>query len=288
MPSFIVNAKYDGYSVRDYLRSVGVSSSVIKKIKYTSEGIILNEQRVHTNDIVHTGDIASFSIPAETECYVLPQDLPLDIVYESMDTIVLNKKAGQVVHPTRGYNTDTLANAYCGLMQSRGTVKPFRPINRLDRNTSGLVLCAQNVISASFLSQNVSKVYYAIVEGKLPIGKGVINEKIDMCSNSIIKRCVSSNGKCSITEYEVLAANANFSYVKVMPITGRTHQIRVHFSYIGYPLVGDDLYGGSTELMKRHALHCAEITFKEQYEKDAIKIIEPLPRDMSTLLESIN
>lgn len=283
---FIVSAEKNGWNVKDFLRACAISITAIRTVKYCDDGILKNGEKAHTNHIVSTGDIISVNFPKEKETYVIPQDIPLEIVYESENVIIINKPSKMAVHPTFGYTDGTLANAFCGLMQKRNTPMPFRAINRLDKNTSGLVLAALNSASVPSLCKTVQKEYYAILQGEIKPEKGIIDLHINRCENSIIQRKVDENGKRAITEYEVIAQNNCISLVKAIPITGRTHQLRVHFSHIGFPLCGDDLYGGSLVLLQRHALHCKVLRFTEPFTNKEIKCEIDLCCDMSKLLKN--
>lgn len=225
----------------------------------------------------------TFALPPESDTTVTPEDLPLTILYEDRHTMVLQKPAGQTVHPTRGYIDGTLANAFCGEMQRRGMTAVFRPVNRLDRNTSGLVLCACDAYAAPLLARSVQKGYYAVIEGVLSQKNGIIDAPIALAENSLIKRCIAANGKQSQTEYHVLAQENGFSLVYCILHTGRTHQIRVHFASLGHPLAGDDLYGGSTQYIARQALHCGEISFQKVETNETQHVTASLPPDFCAL-----
>jgi 23S rRNA pseudouridine1911/1915/1917 synthase len=157
---------------------------------------------------------------------------------------VLEKPPHLAVHPTLNYPRDTLANGYAAWAAAHGESPVFRPVNRIDKDTSGLVLAAKNGYAAPLLAEGVEKLYYAIVEGELPLGPGIIDAPIGRRGDSIIGRCVTPEGKPSRTEYTILKAAQGLSLAACVPVTGRTHQIRVHFASIGHPLAGDDLYGG--------------------------------------------
>lgn len=198
--------------------------------------------------------------------------------------MVLNKPAGQTVHPTRGYADGTLANAFRGRMAARGSAAVFRPVNRLDRGTSGLVLCAMNAYAAPLLAAAVQKVYYAVAEGLVDGEEGAIDAPIALAHGSIIQRCVCGRGRPSRTEYRVLARGGGHTLLRVVPVTGRTHQIRVHFASRGHPLAGDGMYGGCSEYMARPALHCGAVSFGLTGEDAAHTVHAPLPEDMRALL----
>ncbi len=257
--TFEVKADEHNMLLRDFLRKKAVSSSLSRSVK-THGGFYLNEKSIKTNERIKAGKSVCFKLPSDELTHVIAQNLPIDIVYEDEHAMLINKPAGQTVHPTLNYKDGTLANAFCALMKKRGQGKIFRPINRLDKNTSGLVLCALNEYAAPILAANVSKTYIAIVHGKTA-KCGEICLPIALLENSFIKRTVAFSGKKSITQYKTLQQNEHYSLLEIKLITGRTHQIRVHFSSINHPLVGDDLYGGSTEHVKRQMLACKQMSF---------------------------
>ena len=184
--------------------------------------------------------------------------------------VVLEKPPQLAVHPTLNYPGGTLANGYAAWAAEHGHSPVFRPVNRIDKDTSGLVLAAKNAYAAPLLAGGVAKLYYAIAQGALPLGEGVIDAPIGRRGDSIIGRCVTPEGKPSRTEYTIIKEENGLSLAACVPVTGRTHQIRVHFASIGHPLAGDDLYGGSRERIARQALHCARQSF-------AVPVYTPLP-----------
>lgn len=277
--SFDVKEHEDGWLLRDVLRARLVSASLLTQLKNT-DGIRVDGAALRANERVHTGAHIVLALPPERDTSVTAQRIPVTIAYESAHAAVLEKPAGMAVHPTLGYHDGTLGNAWMGVLETRGEEGVFRPVNRIDRNTSGLVLCAKNTWAASVLARDVRKVYLAIVEGELPLGDAVIDAPIARCADSIIRRCVDESGKPSRTEYTVLASSGGCSLAACNPVTGRTHQIRVHFSHIGHPLAGDDLYGGSREFIGRHALHCAQIAFPDPETGRTVRVQSALPPDM--------
>lgn len=282
--SFIVSPRFEGGCLRDFLRASGVSASLIKAVKNESGGFWVGDGPARTCDTIHAGQMVTFVLPPEKPTSVEPQDLPLTIAYESQHVMVLDKPAGMAIHPTLNYKDGTLANAYMGLLRQRGQQGVFRPINRIDKDTSGLVLCAKNAYAAPLLADNVQKVYRAILEGQLPEPEGDIIAPIDRAEDSIILRRVSPNGKPSHTHYTVEKTNSKYTLVAAVPITGRTHQLRVHFSWLGCPLAGDDLYGGKRADIGRHALHCAQMEFIEPGTTKTVVVKSELPADMQALM----
>ena len=171
-----------------------------------------------------------------------------------------------------------------GLLRQRGQTGVFRPVNRLDKDTSGLVLCARNAYAAPILAQSAQKVYRAVLQGQLPQAEGCIEAPIDRAPGSIILRCVSPQGKPSTTQYRQEKVCGPFSLVAAVPVTGRTHQLRVHFAHLGCPLAGDELYGGNRLEIGRHALHCARMQFAEPANGRTIVLESQLPADMARLV----
>ena len=194
--------------------------------------------------------------------------------------MVFDKGPFVPIHPSIAHYTDTLANYYSALYPK----SVFRPINRLDRNTSGLCLCGKNRLATALLSENVQKTYYAIVDGIIA-DEGEINLPIGRVDDSIIKREVRSDGQPAVTLYKPVLWNKGRPLLEVTLKTGRTQQIRVHFSHIGYPLCGDDMYGGSCEAIDRHALHCGKLCFVKPFTGEEIVITSELPEDMKKLIE---
>ena len=303
---FIVEAEAAGQRIDRFLsgEDTGLSRSALQGL--VAEGHVLcNGKSIAKSLKLKAGDTILLEIPDAKPIEAVPQDIPLDIVYEDDHLLVVNKPKGMVVHPAPGNPDGTLVNAL--LWHCKGSLSgiggEIRPgiVHRIDKDTSGLVLVAQNGYAAPLLAQRVEKLYYAVAEGELPLGPGVIDAPIGRQGESIIGRCVTPDGKPSRTEYTILKAENGLSLAACVPVTGRTHQIRVHFASIGHPLAGDDLYGGSRARIGRQALHCAKQTFwvpRCERMPDGIRIevpvdettlrpvtVEsPLPEDMTKLL----
>lgn len=295
---FAVPPQAEGTALRTFLHSCAVSTELCRGAKYRGGGFFLDDVPVHTNAIVHAGQVLRIPLPPEQNPPMPPEPaLALRVVYEDALAVVIEKPAGLAVHPTRNYAGGTLANAWSAWAQARGESGVFRPVNRLDKNTSGLLLAARNAYAAPLLAGHVHKLYLAVAEGEMPPGPGLFDAPIGPQGDSIIGRCVRPDGKPSRTEYTVLRTAGGLSLAACRPVTGRTHQIRVHFSAAGHPLAGDDLYGGHLDRIGRHALHCAEMTFslpvfRQEGEQIRVQmplvwqsrtVTSPLPADMQIL-----
>ena len=236
----------------------GVSAKLITRLKRQNMGITCEGKLIRTIDDVLPGSTVVLDIVDENN--IPPNaELCVPVVYEDESVVVFDKPQGMPVHPSINHYTDTLGNFF----SYRYPGVTFRPINRLDRNTSGLCVAAKNQHAAFKLQRSVSKVYFAVVCGVPEKKSGVIDAPIRRKEESLITRCVAPDGQRAVTRYDVLSSCDKYSYIKVNLETGRTHQIRVHFSYIGTPLAGDDLYGGSCEDAAGQALHCGEISFSD-------------------------
>ncbi len=232
----------------------GVSKKLITRLKRQNLGITRNGELIRTIDDVYPGETIILHIDDEQS--LEPNgDLSVKIVYENDSFVVFDKPQKMPVHPSINHYRDTLGNYFSFLYPTL----TFRPVNRLDRNTSGLCVVAKNQYSAYRLQKNISKVYYAIVCGTPDIS-GTIDAPIARLKESVITRCVSPSGQRAVTHYELISSCGKYSFVKINLETGRTHQIRVHFSYIGHPLAGDDMYGGCCDDTDRQALCCGEMT----------------------------
>ena len=275
----------DNYiSLRNYLKSNKISTSMVRRLKRTENGIMLNGNSVFTNTPVNKGDIIILKLEDKCIVHEVDCDLELNIIYEDDDYILVNKPSGIAVHPTSTIKNNTLKNAFDTYCKKNNLNLIFRPVYRLDKNTSGLLVFAKNQLAVSMYKDAVKK-YIAFCHGKTK-DEDTITSKIDLEENSFIKRKTDDlNGKNAITHYKNLFSNDKYSALELSLETGRTHQIRVHMSSIGHPLVGDDLYGGNRELMNRQALHCFYIKFKNQISGKIIECSCELPSDMNLFIE---
>ncbi len=290
---FDIDENFHAKTVLTFLKAQGFSSRIIKDIKYNPHGILIRNKKVTVQKQLKRGDKLTVYIREKEETSVVPRALPLDIVYEDRDVIVCNKPPFMATHPSQDNFDSTLANALAYYFKQKNDDCIIRSVNRLDKNTSGIILVAKNALAAGILSDDlrekkIQREYIAIVEGEVNCD-GTVDAPIARAEGSTIKRCVDSKkGERAVTHYSVLKSAKNFSCIKLRLETGRTHQIRVHMSHIGHAVVGDFLYG--TEFlggMERHALHSANITFTHPITKQKMYFEAPLPKDMEKLYETI-
>lgn len=281
--SYTVPAHMDGQTVQTFLRrDCGMSWRTVVRLKRVENGILLDGVHVRTIDLLKSGQTLTVTWPEDT-VRIEGVSMPLAVVYEDEDVLVVNKPPFLAVHPSAGKPDPTLANAVVAYYRERGECHSFRPLNRLDRNTSGLLLAAKSAHMAYRLAGQCQKEYVAVVTGTLT-GDGVIHQPIRVKEGCTITREVGEGGKDSLTRYRAVAHDGSVSLLRVVIETGRTHQIRVHMAWLGHPLVGDTVYGTNEEL-PRHALHCARMVFTHPRSGEKIDLQAPLPDDMVGLLK---
>jgi len=280
--------------VKELLRhKFDFSSRLRTKIK-KHQGVTLNGLPAKPWAVPKKGDVIAISIPDEVS-YFPPEDIPIHAVYEDEDLLIINKQPGVVVHPTNGHPDHTIANGVAQYMLDTNQSFKIRFINRLDRDTSGLLVLGKNSHTQDgFVKQmkagTVQKQYLAIVKGLLPEDCGTINEPLGKPNPEGVQRGVVAGGSPSITHFRVLRRfETGFSLLELTLETGRTHQIRVHLSHLGYPIVGDTLYGQEDpSLIKRQALHAERLSFVHPVTGQAMVVEAPLPQDMMDLLHRID
>lgn len=283
--SFTVPQDKISITAKTFLRRhCDVSSRLLIKLKQTENGITCNGNHIRVIDTVKSGDTITLNLPDDSS-QITPINMPLSIVYEDEHLLVVNKPANMAVHPTGDHIYDTLANAVTYYYQLNSESCAFRALNRLDRDTTGLVLIAKNKFSANLNKKSIHKTYYAICEGNID-HSGIVNAPIDFKPGHIIQREVRVGGANSVTNYTPIQYTKHHTLVSVKLETGRTHQIRVHMSYLGYPLAGDDMYGGNLSFIKRQALHCGVIQLRHPVTNKNILLRSPLPKDMQGALEN--
>jgi 23S rRNA pseudouridine1911/1915/1917 synthase len=268
--------------VRAFLKAhQGISNTIWKRIKnsgtFAINGTICNATQAN----VKNGDIITYDILRPTD--ITPEDLPLDIRYEDEWLLIINKPAGQLVHPTTKESSGTVGNALMHYFAAKGEAHAFHPVHRLDRDTSGLLLVAKEPQIQYQLSpkgcKNFQREYQAIIQGELTPAAGLIDAPIARALPSIILRKVSPDGQSARTHYRTVKTNGELSLIELQLETGRTHQIRVHMAHLGHPLLGDDLYGGNMDFIQRQALHAFRLSFKHPMTGEKLVITAPPPAD---------
>lgn len=270
-----------------------LSRKLVSRIKLTERGLTVNGARQYTSIKVKAGDLVEVRMEMEASEDILPQELPIDIIYEDDDLLVVNKPAGMVVHPTHGHYVNTLANGVVHHWLMRGETVRFRPAHRLDQDTSGVLAVAKNAyihqnISEQMKEGTVLKEYLALVQGELAAEGGTVDAPIDRSPDNPHIRIVTPSGYPSVTHYRVEERLAGATLLRIRLETGRTHQIRVHMKHIGHPLVGDKMYGEPEaafgSLIERHALHAAKLGFFHPVTKQSMDFSASLPADIQNAL----
>ncbi len=292
--SVTVDADCAGRDVKYILKTrLMMSARLIVQLKRREDGIMLNGAPVYVTHKVAEGDVLVLKISEEGERSpnVVATEGEVEVVYEDDDVMLINKPAGLSVHPSMGNYYDTLANRVAYRSRERGESFVFRPVNRLDRNTSGLMLVAKNSYAQDRLSHQhrsgeLVRSYIALCCGVIKDDAGVIEAPIARARESAIEREVRSDGKYARTGYQVIERFDVATLVRLTPVTGRTHQIRVHMAHIGHPLAGDFLYGQECcEVISRHALHSYKISFAQPCTGQWMEFSSALPSDMQRAIE---
>lgn len=283
-------------TVSDYLLEHCYPKSCISQLR-KKEGLIqVDGKNVHTNYRISEKGILKITIreyskPTDIE----PENIPLDIIFEDEDILVINKPAGMSIHQSVNNYNNTLSNAVAFYMNAKGEEMVFRCINRLDRDTSGITIIAKNYLAAGILASDmknrlIHREYTALVDGTDMSDEGTIDLPIGRARDSVIKRCIDEeNGERAVTHYKVIERykDKNISKVRLNLETGRTHQIRVHMEAIGHPLVGDFLYSADDKRLSRQALHAGRIRFIHPVTRNEMKFEVYLPGDLLKLVKGI-
>jgi 23S rRNA pseudouridine1911/1915/1917 synthase len=280
---YTIPAEYDGKRVIAYLRGEAkLSSRLIRTLKHYEDGILLNDVHIRTVDLLKTGDTLSVILP-KNESEIEPLEYKLDVVFEDDDLLVVNKPAALPIHPSHNHQGDTLANAVIFHLKQKGKGVSFRAIGRLDKGTSGLVVCALNSYCASRLQAKIEKTYYAVVDGVYE-GCGTIDRPIYRPDPLKTLRAVGEGGDRAVTHWKAVKTNEKRTLLEINLETGRTHQIRVHFASLGTPLTGDRMYGKESNEISHQALHCGKISFTHPVTGTLINLSAPIPDEMNNLL----
>ena len=288
---YIIDEAGDGLRIEQYLRRKGYSGQNLAEIKRMPKSVLVNGEHYYMKQELNTGDHLSIHI-CETKCSekIPPVQIPLDIVYEDEDIIVINKQAGMPIHPSLNNYTNSMANALAWYYQEQGKPFIFRCCNRLDRDTSGLTVVAKHLVSGNILSdmvrrRDIHREYLAIVRGHVSPEAGTINAPLARKPGTIIERTVDwEQGETAITHYRLVEERNGHSLISLRLETGRTHQIRIHMKYLGYPLIGDYLYNPDMEYIGRQALHSHRLSFTHPITGKPMEFTAPLPKDMEKVL----
>lgn len=286
--SYVNLNKYS--NIKEVLKAeFSMSDRLLLKLKRLDK-IYLNGKNASVNQNISKNDLVECYLDYdEDNSNIIPTEMPINIVYEDDAFLIVNKPAGIPVHPSMDHYTDSLSNGIAFYFSKICLKKKIRPVNRIDKDTSGIVIFAKNEYIQECLirqmkSKQFVKKYIAVVNGNLDNLVGTINAPIARKEGSIIERCVNENGNIAITHYKVLKMTANYDIVECILETGRTHQIRVHFAHIGHSLLGDTLYGTHSNLIKRQALHSYEVDFIHPITKQNVKYIADISEDLKNLL----
>ncbi len=280
--------------VSRFLKQKGFSSQNLVQLKKNPDAVLANGVPCFMNHVLQPGDTLTLHIREERSSEKIPPvDLPLDIVYEDADLMVINKPAGMPIHPSMNNYYNSMANALAYYFEQQNCPFVFRCINRLDRDTSGLTIVAKHYVSAGMLSamiankaaSGITREYLAIVKGSVQPPEGTITAPLGRKEGSIIERTVDfEKGESAVTHYKVLDEKNGHSLVSLILETGRTHQIRIHMKYLGYPLIGDYLYHPDMEHIRRQALHAWKLSFRHPITGETLAFTAPLPEDMAAVL----
>ncbi|MBH0172848.1 RluA family pseudouridine synthase [Fictibacillus sp. 23RED33] len=277
--------------LREYLKNKQISKAALTDIKFHGGALFVNKKEVTVRTALNGGDEVTVRFPSETKSSSMEaEDIPLDIIFEDQHFIAVHKPAGMPTIPSLYQPNGSLASAVLYYYQQHDIPGTFHAVNRLDKDTSGIVLIAKHRFAHSLMSKQqkdkvIKREYIAFVHGELKDVRGTVDRPIARNPESIIERMVSGDGQRSITHYETIdyVEETNFTVVSLRLETGRTHQIRVHMSSTGHPLLGDDLYGGSLELIQRQALHSEKTSFIHPFSEKLITLKADLPLDMKNL-----
>jgi len=296
----VVDEASGGRTVKHIMKNhMELSERLVKKLKYSNK-ILCNSVPVHTNAIVQPGDVVEAVIEFVEDCPgIIPESISLDIIFEDECLIAVNKPPHMVVHPTCSHPSGTLANGVVHYLINKGESIKIRPVSRLDRDTSGVIIFAKNQFVQENLVKQMGrsfvKEYIGIVHGRVENDEGTIDLPIERKPGSIMLRHVSPTGSASVTHYKVLERFDNATLLSFRLETGRTHQIRVHCQAIGHPLMGDTLYTFPDDkgmpvfpekpLIGRQALHSHKASFIHPVNKNTVVLTAPIPDDISKVLE---
>lgn len=285
----LINA---GKTIKEFLKEQEISRTALTDIKFKGGSILVNGKEENVRYKLLQNDTLTLIFPVEIPSVgVKGESIPLEIVYEDDYLLVINKPSEMNTIPSREHPCGSLANALVGYYERVGIAATSHIVTRLDRNTSGLVLVAKHrhvhhLFSKAQQKGKIKRTYEAFATGWISLDHGTIEQPIGRKTDSIIEREVRADGQYACTHYKVIKRYGQYTHIELQLETGRTHQIRVHMSFLGYPLLGDDLYGGETTLISRQALHCKQLTFYHPFELVELNFSASLPDDMKNIEKS--
>lgn len=289
-----IPSEYDGANITTVLKQhFKISTNLIKDLKKYKEGIQVNGEHKRVVDLAAKGDILKITIRDTASENIVPTDIPLDIVYEDEDVLVINKTSNMPTHPSMGNYENSLANGVMYYYKSKGEERVFRAVNRLDKDTSGLMAVAKNSYIHARLGEEIQKKelkrkYMCIVCGDVE-RDGTVDAPIRRADGSVINRIVAPDGQRAVTHYRVVKRYGEYTLLEMELETGRTHQIRVHMAYIGHPLVGDWLYGTEDHnIAKRQMLHSCYLCFTHPITGQIMEFKDEMAEDMRAFIEKLS
>jgi 23S rRNA pseudouridine1911/1915/1917 synthase len=280
----------EGKLIREFLKEHEISKAALTDIKFKGGKIKVNGQEMNVRYPLKVEERLDLIFPEEVPSGgLMRENIPLEIIFEDEYILIVNKPPFMNTIPSREHPSGSLANALLGYYEKINLSAATHIVTRLDRDTSGLVLIAKHrhvhhLLSEQQKSGRIKRTYVALIHGNMSEDVGTIVEPIGRKSDSIIEREVSENGQYACTHYQVLKRFHSFNYIQLQLETGRTHQIRVHMSYLGHPLLGDSLYGGEIKLINRQALHCRALSLVHPFHKEQLTFEIPVPMDMKIVM----
>ena len=283
--TYIISKDDEGNTIETFLRKRHYSGKLITRLTQTEKGICLSETAVYKTRRLKDGDQLVIRIRDDAPSRnIIPEPVPLSVLYEDEDILVIDKAAGMPIHSSMGHHTGTVANGLAHYLYNAKDPYVCRIINRLDRDTSGLLIAAKHLLASGILSQMmtdraISRTYLALAKGLVPL-RGTVRAPIARAKESILERCVDeAEGKAAVTHYQRIAYDGTLSLIMLKLETGRTHQIRVHMKHLGNPLPGDFIYCPDYSRIKRQALHAYRLEFLHPMKAHPICLTAPIPED---------
>ncbi len=281
-----IDARFDGKKLYSFLKGEAkLSSKLIRSLKQSENGLMINGAHARTVDLLHAGDVVSVTIPDDANPAKPGTALP-EILWADDDLLVCNKPAMMPIHESHNHQGDTLQNSVALWLQQQGRTGAFRAVGRLDKGTSGVVVCALNAHAAARLSGKPEKTYLAIATGVFR-GSGTIDAPIYRPDPMKTLRTVDERGDRAVTHWEALGTDGGNTLLRIRLETGRTHQIRVHFASLGAPLLGDSMYGAPDGRLGHQALHCASVRFRHPVTGEPVFCEAPMPAEMLALAKAL-